>query len=338
MGSSNRRGGGAHVEMQAFRPLCAGWFCAGLLAVLLTPSLAGAGPEQSLETVTLREVSGVVVDALAEGNPPIAGAGINFATTSPHPPSWEGWATADDDGVFNFSFFANDLNWVHVSASAAGYQSRSHRTIALDLTHGFLEIRLTPMRGAIELSPSQTESLPCDADVSVLITNSSLVGEPLTILWLTSVTRTEAGAPADGFTLDLAAIGFPLTLQAGEHVNVPVRYRAARQPQSVVELELRLRSTAASEETVEKFHPYRGLRECAAATPAPTATAGPTPCPGDCNGDGAVTIDELVREIESALDQSPAADCNADLDASGAITINEMVVAVAAALAGCATL
>src|SRR5512143_3928391 len=58
-------------------------------------------------------------------------------------------------------------------------------------------------------------------------------------------------------------------------------------------------------------------------------------CPGDCNGDGQVTIDELERLVAIALD-AVADPCPAgDIDQSGDITINEVVVAVNAALAGC---
>lgn len=39
-------------------------------------------------------------------------------------------------------------------------------------------------------------------------------------------------------------------------------------------------------------------------TPAPTVPA-PTVCPGDANGDGIVTIDELVRAVAAALEGCP---------------------------------
>jgi len=59
-------------------------------------------------------------------------------------------------------------------------------------------------------------------------------------------------------------------------------------------------------------------------------------CPGDCNGDGMVTIDELTRGVGIILqvigfDQCPALDLNAD----GSVEINELIAAVNAALTGC---
>jgi hypothetical protein len=72
----------------------------------------------------------------------------------------------------------------------------------------------------------------------------------------------------------------------------------------------------------------------------PTATvtaATPTSaCPGDCNRDGTVTIDELVRAVGIALDVAALDDCAAaDVHGDGSVTIDELIAAVTAALAGC---
>jgi phospholipase C len=65
-------------------------------------------------------------------------------------------------------------------------------------------------------------------------------------------------------------------------------------------------------------------------------SAAATGCPGDCNGDGTVTIDELVTGIDIALgiaplDQCPAIDCNGN----GEVAVDCLVKAVAAAESGC---
>jgi hypothetical protein len=72
-------------------------------------------------------------------------------------------------------------------------------------------------------------------------------------------------------------------------------------------------------------------------TPSPTATDTPSdePCPGDCNGDGEVSVDELVLAVEMAMTNPgscPAADVNDD----GRVTIDEVVLAVSSAVNGCA--
>lgn len=58
------------------------------------------------------------------------------------------------------------------------------------------------------------------------------------------------------------------------------------------------------------------------------------PCPADCNYDGAVTIDELLRAVNASLGVD--AGCSAaDADADGAVTVEDLVTAVNAALTGC---
>ena len=59
-------------------------------------------------------------------------------------------------------------------------------------------------------------------------------------------------------------------------------------------------------------------------------------CVGDCNGDGQVSIAELVVGVTIVLDQRPISAC-ADLDRSldGRVAINELIAAVRAALGDC---
>ena len=72
----------------------------------------------------------------------------------------------------------------------------------------------------------------------------------------------------------------------------------------------------------------------ATATPTPTATPAPPACAGDCDGDGTVTVAELIGGVASAL--GSAAPCAAlDADGDGVARIDELVAAVNAALAGC---
>lgn len=58
-------------------------------------------------------------------------------------------------------------------------------------------------------------------------------------------------------------------------------------------------------------------------------------CVGDCNRDGRVTVDELVRGVNLALG-APTAECPTfDRNADGLVTIDELVGAVNSALNGC---
>ena len=66
-----------------------------------------------------------------------------------------------------------------------------------------------------------------------------------------------------------------------------------------------------------------------------TATAASS-CPGDCDSDGEVTVNELVLGVNIALDTAAIGQCPSfDSDASGEVTINEIIAAVGSALNGC---
>lgn len=59
-------------------------------------------------------------------------------------------------------------------------------------------------------------------------------------------------------------------------------------------------------------------------------------CAGDCDGDGQVVIDEVVRAVELALGGQPAVRCAAaDSDGDGQVTVDELIAAAGAALRGC---
>jgi hypothetical protein len=68
----------------------------------------------------------------------------------------------------------------------------------------------------------------------------------------------------------------------------------------------------------------------------PTATATPIACAGDCDGGGAVMINELVLGVNIALDQAALAECPA-MNANGdlQVSVDELITAVNNALNGC---
>lgn len=69
--------------------------------------------------------------------------------------------------------------------------------------------------------------------------------------------------------------------------------------------------------------------------PSPTASPA-SPCVGDCDGSGEVTVNELITMVNIALGNGPLSACAAgDADHSGGITINEIIAAVNNALGGC---
>jgi hypothetical protein len=71
------------------------------------------------------------------------------------------------------------------------------------------------------------------------------------------------------------------------------------------------------------------LVDLSVPTPAPS-------CTGDCNGDGEVTINELISGVNIALGSAPLSQCPAfDPSGDGSVAINELIAAVGAALEGC---
>lgn len=62
----------------------------------------------------------------------------------------------------------------------------------------------------------------------------------------------------------------------------------------------------------------------------------PGGCSGDCDGNGGVTVDELVRGVNIALGTRVLAECAAfDGGGDGQVTVDELIAAVRAALEGC---
>lgn len=74
-------------------------------------------------------------------------------------------------------------------------------------------------------------------------------------------------------------------------------------------------------------------------TPRATATNTPPPapaCAGDCNGDGSVTIDEILLAVNIALGSQSGSTClPADTNHDGNVTIDEILTAISNALNRC---
>jgi hypothetical protein len=83
------------------------------------------------------------------------------------------------------------------------------------------------------------------------------------------------------------------------------------------------------------MHAYQLLLLSAVALQSPQGLAQPL-CTGDCDGNGAVTVSELVRGVAIALGNQALDQCPAfDRDADEQVTVDELLRAVADALYGC---
>ena len=79
-----------------------------------------------------------------------------------------------------------------------------------------------------------------------------------------------------------------------------------------------------------------GIRQFALAAFETTRAQPAVACVGDCNGDGEVTVDELLTMVNIALGTADVSTCTAgDANRDGQVTIDEILAAVNAALTGC---
>jgi hypothetical protein len=252
------------------------------------------GPTGDLGT---KEVTGRVVDA-TDGTA-IAGAEVMYWHVERLGSAEMGSAVTDAAGEFSFSLALHDTDSISIEVSAAGYE-----TVPINYS-GYqlwiappLAIDLLPLRGTVEVAPNSGVSLGCEGDGEVTIRNSQPDGgEDLTIVAILPGNSYSQGDYGTGFTWDIRAIELPITLAPGEQIAFPVHYSAAGQSYPS-RLTIRMRSTAG--DSAGFAVPYRGAIGC--GTPTPTATPVETSiCPGDCDGGGTVTIDELVRSVAWAL-------------------------------------
>ena len=312
------------------------WIGLAMLAsALLCPPARAITPTPGPPTDELvsKTVSGLVVDRFDGSG--LAGVTVHYYDYDQLTGSARsGDAVTDGDGRFELEVELRGPDRVAIDASADGYV-----TERLDLSGGelwalpALDINLLPLRGSVEVTPHSGVSLGCEGDGLVTITNSQPDGgEDLTIVDLWPSNSYSQGDYGNGFTADLSAIELPITLAPGEHIAFPVHYSSAGQS-FPSRLTVRMRSTAG--ESAGFAVPYRGqVAGCGTPTPTPTP-GGSARCAGDCDGDGAVTIAELVREVAWGLGHRVATCGNADLDANGCIGIDELVAAVVAATEGC---
>lgn len=94
--------------------------------------------------------------------------------------------------------------------------------------------------------------------------------------------------------------------------------------------------TATQTGAVTATHTAMPTFTAVATTPTPTATPVAPPCTGDCDGDGAVAINELLLGVNIALGNNAIDACPPlDADGDGGVSIAELIDAVGNALTGC---
>ncbi len=130
------------------------------------------------------------------------------------------------------------------------------------------------------------------------------------------------GDPITFFAQELGGIDVPSGSRIEDHRDGTATFSWVTNPEAVGEYTLRV--AAFDEGGGEIFHDVSIEILPAFA------------CPGDCDGDAAVGIADLVLATAISLERQPLDHCpSADLDDSGRVTIDELVSAVGHALDGC---
>lgn len=151
---------------------------------------------------------------------------------------------------------------------------------------------------------------------TVLITNEEPLLTPTATAELTA-TEVEEATPTPTEQVEAT----PTATEEGERTPT-----ATEQPTAAFTATATVTSTATGEPT---------SNAASAATASPTGTEAPPVCPGDCDGNGVVAINELIRAVVLASSSGTAGCAAADGNGDRAIAINELIRAVRSALEGC---
>lgn len=180
--------------------------------------------------------------------------------------------------------------------------------------------------------------------VSVVSTNLTVVSTPLELppvsdaLFL-SPEGLSLTADDDRAVLHLDNIGPSPTLTWQLATDAAWLELSSRQGETPTDVEVRYRGSglAPGSHTAIVQATSSDLPGIAYSVPVSLWLAGSTlPCTGDCDGDGTVTVDELIKGVTIALGTASLSTCSTfDGNADGSVTVDEIVAAVIHALGGC---
>jgi len=182
---------------------------------------------------------------------------------------------------------------------------------------------LARIGGRIQIEPAEIH-IDCRGSFTVTITNIGVEGETLVILDIDLHFHYGEGVYGTAFTADLSQVHFPVLLASRQQLSFPMAFTGEGTPGGMFPSLLTL--------TV-----IGGGAMAPAARPTTAAfTAAARRVPATADGDGSVTLDELIRGVGIALgDRDLSACVQLDTDADAAVSVTELVAAVQRALTGC---
>jgi hypothetical protein len=241
---------------------------AGTLAIGLQP----AGPR--LDTF----IYGRVYDAAAGLEARLANAQIEYQYRgSGVYPDASGTLITDSNGLYALRLPLGAGDVVEFTVDAPGYATLRPTIGALQLIgQEPINFGLAPLGGVLQIDPP-AGTFNCTGSFDITLSNAAPPGETLVILGIALHHGYSQGDYGTAFTWDVSHIDFPLSLQSGEHVSIPVSYSSFEQ-QYPSRLHLDVTSGARS---VIGGGIYRATMNDCPSTPTPrsTSTATPTATP-----------------------------------------------------------
>lgn len=273
-------------------------------------------PERSDTAIT-----GLVYDASVGPSALIGGAEIQYVYQSFNDafPEVAGEIHTGADGRYGFNQLLGPDDYVEITVAAPGFAPFEGAVAAYEVLGASpRDFGLAPIGGLVQIEPAELR-LDCPGTFPVTITNIGPADETLVMLGLDLHFHYGGGVYGTAFTADLSGVDFPLSLASGEQLRFPMRFAGRGSFPSL--LTLGVVSGAPDSGAVQY---YGGFDRCDAG------------CAGDCDGNGTVSVDELIRAVNLALGGHDGPACMAlDGDADGVVSMAELVAAVDRAIAGC---
>lgn len=286
------------------------------------PIEIGLDPLERVDTA----ISGLVYDASIGPDAPLEGAEVGYEYGSAFFPASSGSMRTGLDGRYRFVLALapeHGAESITLTVEKEGFTGGSAYLSSAPWTSTAVNFPLIPVGGSVRVEPAHA-TVACSGTFDVTITNDAPSEEMLVITGIDLHHGYSQGDYGTGFTWDLAHIRFPVYLASGEQLVLPLSFQGGT-GDFPSRLHLAVRSGARVGDNTAL---YRGRVDGC----PPTGGS----CNGDCNGDGRVTIDELVVGTRIALDAAAATACNAmDANADAIVEIGELTAAVGNALWGC---
>lgn len=208
----------------------------------------------------------------------------------------------------------------------------NHDTSHVDLGFYWSEFTPTPtITGTPTITPTNTDTPTATPTLTFTSTPTGTSTPTNTSTPTPSSTPTRTSTPTSTFTQTHTPAGTPTATPSATASGTPSGTTTGTPTGTP--------TTTATKTSPPTTTPVVTHAPTATATALPTTLPTPTPsaalCVGDCDGNGSVTVNELVVGVNIALGTDAVDDCRADADADGKVTISTLIAAVDNLLFNC---